>query len=397
MNLIEQFLRKVSYKFPKGYPDINDPKDWLMLEGMLKGMGIKLYEGVLNWGDLSSASRKYYRLGVIDDKIKQGSPFTLADKTTEEKLQYTDESYSELFANQKVEDIKKIGGTRINKFPFFKTSSGKEIGFNGLFKTKELGGTGGSKAETTERQERGLVDLINSTEGSKTIISKNGYKIPNVAKAGKFEGQSSTGTEPYSDIILYLEDGTELLVSAKGPSAPSLGGGGIVGIRALTKEGNNPELLEFIKNFYNKAYQFYKDIAKKEGLEGENLYKNKLFPDVSVKVPDSLITTLVRGTKDMGGPVDLYYIGSMDVEGTTQGNTVNITNGSFIPITDFIEQKGSKLYAHIRKRDGDIYLTDKTKDLNGVTLPLIFSNSPKGKGTQSRFGMIDKIRGVDIT
>jgi len=44
MNPIEQFLRKVSYKFPKGYPDINDPKDWLMLEGMLKGMGINLNE-----------------------------------------------------------------------------------------------------------------------------------------------------------------------------------------------------------------------------------------------------------------------------------------------------------------------------------------------------------------
>lgn len=44
MNIIEQFLRKVSYKFPKGYPDINDPKDWLMLEGMLKELGIDLNE-----------------------------------------------------------------------------------------------------------------------------------------------------------------------------------------------------------------------------------------------------------------------------------------------------------------------------------------------------------------
>ena len=69
MNPIEQFLRKVSYKFPKGYPDIDDPKDWLMLEGILGEMGIELYEGVLNWGDLSSASRKYYRLNIIDDKI----------------------------------------------------------------------------------------------------------------------------------------------------------------------------------------------------------------------------------------------------------------------------------------------------------------------------------------
>ena len=32
MDILEKFLRKVSYKFPKGYPDINDAQDMLMLE-----------------------------------------------------------------------------------------------------------------------------------------------------------------------------------------------------------------------------------------------------------------------------------------------------------------------------------------------------------------------------
>jgi len=36
MNVIEQFLRKVSYKFPKGYPDISDVQDRLMLEALLE-------------------------------------------------------------------------------------------------------------------------------------------------------------------------------------------------------------------------------------------------------------------------------------------------------------------------------------------------------------------------
>ena len=44
MDILEKFLRKVSYKFPKGYPDINDAQDMLMLEGMLKEMGIDLNE-----------------------------------------------------------------------------------------------------------------------------------------------------------------------------------------------------------------------------------------------------------------------------------------------------------------------------------------------------------------
>ena len=399
MDVLDKFFKKFSYKFPKGYPDINDKQDMLMLEGMLKEMGINfIFEKQLTWGDLSSASRKYYRLTVIDDNIKKGIPFKLEDGT-ETTLQYTDNSYSELFANQKIDDIKKAGGNRINQFTFFKTPSGKEIGFSSITKTKELGGTGGSKAETTERQERGLVDLINSIKGPKTIISQNGDKITNVIKADKFEGQAETGTEPYTDVILYLEDGTKLLVSAKGPSAPSLGSGGIKGIRALTKDGANPELLDFIKNFYNKAYQYYQRIVKEKGLEGQNLYKNRLIPDVSIKVPEKFLGSLIRGTKAMGGPVDYYYIGGMDVKGTSEGNNIIVSNGNFISIEDFIDKKGNTLYAHIRKRDGDLYLTDKTQNLNGVNIPIIFMKNPKGRGrgAQSRFGMIDKIRGIDIT
>ena len=35
MDILEKFLRKVSYKFPKGYPDINDTQDVLLLETLL--------------------------------------------------------------------------------------------------------------------------------------------------------------------------------------------------------------------------------------------------------------------------------------------------------------------------------------------------------------------------
>jgi hypothetical protein len=27
MDILEQFIRDVAYKFPKGYPDMKDPKD----------------------------------------------------------------------------------------------------------------------------------------------------------------------------------------------------------------------------------------------------------------------------------------------------------------------------------------------------------------------------------
>jgi len=397
MDILDLFFKKFSYKFPKGYPDMNNEQDILLLESLLKDIIDEsiILEKALSWSDLSDASRKYYRLSLIDDKIKKGEPFKLEDGR-EEVLTYTNDSYSDLFANQKVEDIKKLLGSRTNQFPLFKDSQGNTLGFSAISKTKELGGTGGSKAQTTERQERSLVDLINSVEGTKTIVSKDGHKIENVASADKYEGRASSGVEPYSDVILNLTDGTQLLVSAKGPSAPTLGSGGISGIKTFTKEGANPEILNFVKDFYEKAYQYYKDIVKKEGLEGENLYKNKLVPDISVKVPENILKTLLVGTPEMGGPVSYYYIGDMDVTGSVEGQTIKIENGSFIPVDEFIAEKGDHLYAHIRKRDGDLYFTDAKQNLNGTEIPSIFVKTPGGTGIQSRFGMVDKIRGIEI-
>jgi hypothetical protein len=399
MNPFDKFFKQYAWKFPKGYPDMKNEQDILLLESLVsKILGEEIVlEKALAWPDLSDASRKYYRLGVIDDKIKRGNPFKLEDGR-EEVLTYTDEDYSDLFANQKVDDIRRIGGSSINTFPFFKDSQGNNIGFKQISKTKELGGAGGSKAQTTERQERSLIDLINSVEGTKTIISADGSKIEGVVRAEKVEESSAGGTEPYSDVKLVMADGSELLVSAKGPSAPTLGSGGIAGIKLLTKGGANPEILDFVDDFYNDAYAYYKEIVDREGLEGQNLYKNKLVPDVSIKVPEEIITTILRGTPEMGGPVSYYYIGKMDVDGEPEGQTIKIKNGSFIPLDTFIKEKTGKLYAHIRKRDGDLYFTRATQNINDRTVPVIFSKKADGSGgAQSRFGIIDKIRGIEIS
>lgn len=397
MDALDLFFKKFSYKFDKGYPDMKNVQDILLLESLINKILDEeiILEKALAWSDLSDASRKYYRLTIIDDKIKNKTPFKLEDGR-EEVLTYNDDTYSDLFANQKIEDIKKIGGASINSFPFFKDSKGNKLGLKSITKTKELGGSGGSKAQTTERQERSLIDLINSVEGTKTIVSKNGSKIEGVVKAEKVEDSSAAGTEPYSDVKLIMSDGSELLVSAKGPSAPTLGSGGVEGIKLLTKGGANPEILDFVDEFYNKAYAYYKDIVDKEGLEGKNLYKSKSVPDVSIKVPKEIIATILKGTPEMGGPVSYYYIGEMDVDGTVDGQTITIKNGNFIPIDTFIEEKTGKLYAHIRKRDGDLYFSTATQNINDRTVPVIFSKKPDGGGTQSRFGIIDKIRGVEI-
>jgi len=67
MDVLDKFLRKVSYKFPKGYPDINDAQDMLMLENILKEIGINLEE--------ASAKKPYEYLSIeakkVADKIRK--------------------------------------------------------------------------------------------------------------------------------------------------------------------------------------------------------------------------------------------------------------------------------------------------------------------------------------
>jgi hypothetical protein len=62
VDILEQFIRDIAYKFPKGYPDIKDPKDYLLLERELFKYNIDLREGTR-----SSNSRKAID-AIIDSK-----------------------------------------------------------------------------------------------------------------------------------------------------------------------------------------------------------------------------------------------------------------------------------------------------------------------------------------
>ncbi len=35
MDVIDKFLNKIAYKFPKGYPDMNNDQDVLLLESLI--------------------------------------------------------------------------------------------------------------------------------------------------------------------------------------------------------------------------------------------------------------------------------------------------------------------------------------------------------------------------
>ena len=45
MNVFDKFFKKFSYKFDKGYPDMNNEQDVLLLESILDELNIDLNEG----------------------------------------------------------------------------------------------------------------------------------------------------------------------------------------------------------------------------------------------------------------------------------------------------------------------------------------------------------------
>jgi len=275
----------------------------------------------------------------------------------------------------------------------FKDEEGNDVSFSALQKTREFGGSGGSKIATTERREHGIIDAINAVPGVKTLKGTNNVEINGVQTAVKVDGLNEFGSEPYADVILKVK-GQDIKLSAKGNEAPTLAGGGVKGMTAMGI--TNSAIREWLTDFYEDAYQFYQDRVEANNLDGVNLAGNKLIPDVSRKIPKELIKPIIQGTVLMGGPIDYYYQGDMEVKFEVEGNTVHFKNGKFIPIDTFIQEHGGRLYTHIRKRDGDFFLTNSQQDINGTILRRIFTKKEGSNSTQSRFGTLDKIRGIEI-
>jgi hypothetical protein len=392
MDIFDKFFQKFTYKFDKGYPDMNNDQDVLLLESLISkvtGEKFSLNEKALLWNDVAGESRKLIRLTTIADKILAKTPFTLQDGDKEVVLSFNDPSYVDLFTNQKVDTLRGIGGNSINNFKFFVDADGNEYSLKQIKKTTELGGTGGSKAQTSERQERSLIDAINSVEGIKTIVGANGFEISNIIKAEK--QPDPPRAEAYADLRLIRKDADPYLLSAKGIATPSIAGGGLMGVTQI-----NDTLATWVADFYEDAYEYYKKIFDENDKidYNTNLYKTSYMKDVNRPVPVNLIDDMLRGNEAMGGPVDGYYIGPMEVKYEVKENKI-ILNGDLVPLEKFAD-KYEKIFMHIKKRSGDYYFTDDLQTVNGVTMPLIFTNKPGGKMAKSRLGANPKTRGQII-
>jgi hypothetical protein len=274
-------------------------------------------------------------------------------------------------------DINPIGPTEKGSL------SGRFITYNFPFEGTRvslvLAGTG---KEQSQRQETGLIAAINSIKGEKTIVFKgNNRTLKGVTAAKKTTGKGKGWRfEPYADIDLSI-GGKEIKISAKGLDVPNLGGGGLSGFDNL----NNPTVNAFVEKAYNQLAADYQEIINTDPrLKGRNLQGNKLFRNYYATIPTEVEVPILKGTKEMGGPIDYMYVGSMDVDAKVEGNVITV-NGSLYTVGEFAEQ-GSPLYIRIAKRQGPCYFTTEINpNLDNIQVPKIFAIKPDGSGqTQSR-------------
>lgn len=235
----------------------------------------------------------------------------------------------------------------------------------------------GKGAEQSERQERALIQAIN-TKGV-TKVKFNNRTITGIQSAEKIGRVKGYSHEPYADILLKTDDG-DVRISAKAFRAPSFGGGGLSGMDEL----NIPDFNDFVEKSYEEAYDNYKAIIEaNEGLEEQNLQGDSRFKDYYTPIDSNVLVELLTGNEKIGGPVDYYYTGDMDVEATVEGDTA-IIKGGLYTVDEFIKSKGT-FSLRIGKREGSCYFTDDYNNLNNITTRKLFTKQPNGKGgTQSR-------------
>lgn len=383
MDLIDKIIKEWSWRCTKGYPQLDSEEDLRIFEGLFN---INLTEASLRANTLAAKElllQKYPdTFSIMSKDYRIGNKGRISSAEFAEIIQNEFGQAPEVFPpntdlnNQRT---KPDGSREFNLFRF-KTGTGDTA----------IILAGGPKEENKERQEHGIINIINSIEGAKTVRDQNGYTIEGVLSAEKVPNIPGYRHQPYSDVKLVIQETNDpFLISAKGLTSPTIAGGGLQGIMLLSDKVQN-----FVKQFYEDAYQYYKKIFddNQELTSETNLQKTKYFQDVNRKVPEDIVLEIVKGTPAVGGEVDAYYIGAMDVEPLVEGNTITL-NGSITPVEEFAK---NELFLHIRKRDGDYFFTDNTQTVNGVTLPRIFASRPNGTTASSRLGSLNSLRGTVI-
>lgn len=238
---------------------------------------------------------------------------------------------------------------------------------------------------SAERQENGVIqkikDAVKKNKGNPITLKAGKTILEGVISAEKYTGRQTGGSEPYTDVVIYVKKNgktVEINCSLKGESAPSLAGGGLKGLE-LAVPG-------IAKKFMKAAFTQLKT--------KEKLKPGDKVPDVFGKISSKDKVKIVVGNKAMGGPIDYMYIGPMTVSGTydAKKNLLPL-NGTLTDATTYA--KTHDLYFRLRARREDQRFNPDAKDKDGT--PKIYGVSPSRGDSAGRIVVTDKVSSKGVT
>ena len=179
MDILEQFIRDVAYKFPKGYPDMKDPKDVSMLYEEFKKIDIDLEEAKKPFEKLSPKAQE---VALNISKELQIPKENFLHDASNRIIILTDESRSDI--------IKKLIDLGFERDPNIRGSSQGGVksteGIEVIIKPLSGQGTQ-SQGKVNETDFENLINSkIEEHGGPITVILKSSnknIKLPNVSQA----------------------------------------------------------------------------------------------------------------------------------------------------------------------------------------------------------------------
>lgn len=217
---------------------------------------------------------------------------------------------------------------------------------------------GGGRVQ--ERQEFAVNDAINeavaANAGNPVNVQVGLVKAGLYKSSNKNEGTSKLGHEKYADLIWTPPSGKWDGVSMKIGVAPSMFGGGYIGLYNLDKN--------YVKHISDKAF--------KAALHDDRfeLGSSTKLVDIFVQITSNdFKKKAFTGNADMGGPVKYIFVGPSSPKYTLKGSTITFTD-SHLYTSDTYFRAHPKFYIRIRRRNATDVFTDA---IGPDGIPLIFT------------------------
>ena len=353
MDILEKFLHSISYKFPKGYPDLNNDQDIFLLESLLKnklGEEIELINEVnlsptqleKPYPSKSDFSTQYKDRGErFLKKIEDGEEFELSDGTT---IKIDKESSKDAINFLKNKQYRELGGVK----KLFKDIEGNSYSLSNFKKTKEFGsgsgqGAGTAATATAESAQCVFTSLAYTVKNGE--ISEEDIIDENLERAYK----SCDVTDSLETIKAFSQDKAWLNTF-------------ILSANALYNQFENSNF-EFHRgsSFVQSIYDAYKVASKNEGI---SMQSDKWNPADIWLVDKSIL--------DITFPTDLHELNALlldlfndvkliGVSLKKLGNSAKLSLGNASesevkkPTIESIEAKPTNKGSQINYSDGKIY------------------------------------------